>query len=158
MCVNNEIVLDLPDGIATHKQNRTVCIDSCIAEAIKHLWGKGYQTLGCCCGHGKDKPSVIIADGYGDVEILAIQLELPQIDERDWDILQWRLMNVNGIFKRSESILGTSRCVVTKWNIPDEKSGVGTTEIQLDNGRFVSMPHEQMLSFLHFSEEAFNVK
>jgi hypothetical protein len=94
MCKNNEVVLDLPEGIATHRQNRTVCIDSCIVEAIKHLWKKGYQTLGCCCGHGKSNPSIIIADSYGDVEILAILLELSQVDNRDWDIFQWRLTQV----------------------------------------------------------------
>jgi hypothetical protein len=94
MCKNNEVVLALPEDIATHRQNRTVSIDSCIVEAIKHLWKKGYQTLSCCCGHGKDNPSIVIADGYGDVEILAILLELSQIDSRDWDIFQWRLTQV----------------------------------------------------------------
>lgn len=94
MCQKNEIVIDLPDDIDTHRQNRTVCIDACIADAIKHLWAKGYQTLGCCCGHNKANPSVVIADCYGEVEILAIQLELSQIDKRDWDVFQWRLAQV----------------------------------------------------------------
>lgn len=99
MCKNSEVVIDLPDGIATYRQNRTVCVDSCIVDVIKHLWSKGWQTLGCCCGHGKGNPNVVITDGYGAQDILAILLELSQVDAREWDILQWKLTKVNGTFK-----------------------------------------------------------
>ena len=98
MCKNSEVAVPLPDNIAEYKQNRTVSIDFCIVDAIKHLWSKGYQTLGCCCGHGKENPSVIVADGYGDVDILAVYLELSQVDKRDWDIFQWRLIKIEGVF------------------------------------------------------------
>lgn len=89
-----EVVLDLPDNIDTGKQNRTVSIDACIADAIKHLWNKEYETLGCCCGHGISSPSIIIADGHGPQDILAILLELSQVDKRDWDIYQLKLTQV----------------------------------------------------------------
>ncbi len=89
-----EVVLDLPDNIDTEKKNRTVCIDACIAAAIKTLWSKGYETLGCCCGHGKTNPGIVIAGGYGDADVLTILLELSQVDERDWDIFQWKLTQV----------------------------------------------------------------
>jgi len=94
MCKNSEVILDLPGNIAIHRQNRTVCVDSCIADTIKHLWNKGCQTLGCCCGHGKNNPSIIIPEKYNNIKILAIFLELSQIDKRIWDILQWQLVKV----------------------------------------------------------------
>lgn len=28
-----------------------VCVDACIADAIKMLWENGVKTYGCCCGH-----------------------------------------------------------------------------------------------------------
>ena len=62
-----------------------------------------------------------------------------------------------GQFPNSESNACRANCVVTKWNVPDSNGG-RVTEIQLDNGRFVSMPHEQMLSFLHFVEDDSNDK
>lgn len=29
-------------------------IDRCIAPALLAVWAAGFQTLGCCCGHGQD--------------------------------------------------------------------------------------------------------
>ena len=94
MCKNNEVVIELPDNIATYREKRTVCIDSCIVDAIKHLWSKGYQTLGCCCGHGKNNPNIVIADGYADVDIRSIRFELLRVSAKTWDIFQWRLVKV----------------------------------------------------------------
>jgi hypothetical protein len=42
------------------KQKPHIFIDKCILEEIKYLWEKGIKTGGCCCGHGKIKPSVSI--------------------------------------------------------------------------------------------------
>jgi hypothetical protein len=89
-----ESVLDLPDNVDEGRENRTVCIDACIVEAIKHLWKKGYNTLSCCCGHNKTTPSVVVADGYDKQEITRIRAEISQIDNRKWDIFQWQLANV----------------------------------------------------------------
>ena len=97
MCKQKEVILDLPDSIATHKQNRTVGVDACIAEVIRHLWSKGIETLGCCCGHGREDPSLIVADGYGLISIGRIQKQIAEIDHRRWIILQWKLTKVNGI-------------------------------------------------------------
>jgi hypothetical protein len=38
-----------------------VCIDICIARAIAEMWALGIKTLNSCCGHGKLKPTVIVA-------------------------------------------------------------------------------------------------
>jgi hypothetical protein len=43
-------------------------------------------------------------------------------------------------------------CIVTQWNVPDEKWG-RKTEILLVNGRYVAMPHAEMLNFLHPMED-----
>ena len=40
----NAIVLDLPDSIATYKQNRIVSIDKCIANVMEYLFSKEIDT------------------------------------------------------------------------------------------------------------------
>ena len=35
-------------------------IDICICKEIKHLIDNGVITYGCCCGHGKLKPSCLV--------------------------------------------------------------------------------------------------
>lgn len=92
---NGGITVDLPDGMCTEKQNRTVCIDECIVEQIKALWAAGFETRGCCCGHGKERPSVVMAEGYKDMEIAKISEVLKESDpNRSWHIMQWRLQTV----------------------------------------------------------------
>ncbi len=38
-------------------------LDECIAPAVEALNAAGFETSGSCCGHGKDVPSVMLADG-----------------------------------------------------------------------------------------------
>jgi hypothetical protein len=88
-------IIKLPDGMCEHKQNREVCIDSCIVEQIKCLWESGIETLGCCCGHGNKEltgPSVIVAGG---VDINRAEIVLRKSDNRSWRILQWQLKEVS---------------------------------------------------------------
>lgn len=40
---------------------KTVCVDACIADHIKALWGAGIWTLSCCCGHNQSPASVVLA-------------------------------------------------------------------------------------------------
>lgn len=82
-----ETILPMPEWLCLDKQNRTVCIDSCIADKIKTLWAAKIVTLGCCCGHGKESPSVVIEASYRDYE--KIKEIVP-----DWRILQWQLVEV----------------------------------------------------------------
>lgn len=122
MCHNQKTVLNLPDGVQdgtitrvpksgcvnvqpdlgskNTKQGRTVLVDSCIADVIKHLWAKGYKTLGSCCGHGELNPDIVI-DGQADIQ--ALRSELAQIDERKWTLLEWQLVEV-GIEEKSDKI------------------------------------------------------
>lgn len=61
----NELVVDIPSSIelrynSPNKELRsTVCIDECIVDLIKDLWGKGIKTTGCCCGHFGTLPAQI---------------------------------------------------------------------------------------------------
>ena len=39
-------------------QEKSVCVDYCIAGIILFLWEKGIHTLGSCCGHNEKNPSI----------------------------------------------------------------------------------------------------
>jgi len=86
------VVLPLKDGFIAWKENRSVCVDECIAPHIKALWDAGYETKGCCCGHGKENSSVIINEDYTQNQINNIRNILESIDSRPWDIFQWQLV------------------------------------------------------------------
>jgi hypothetical protein len=54
---SRQIVVELPKWSPDRKRRlregltSTVCIDSCIVDAVKKIWSKGVETTGCCCGH-----------------------------------------------------------------------------------------------------------
>ena len=89
-----EIIVNLPDHINSDRDERTVSIDSCIVDQIQDLWLAGVTTLGCCCGHGKSAPSVIIDSGYSPLETARAFSVLSADRERHWIIHQWRLIAV----------------------------------------------------------------
>ena len=96
MCKHGkEVVLCLPDNIDASKENRTVSIDECIVSAIEHLWANKIDTRGCCCGHDKGNPSIVIADECCGNEIAKIKELLSEVDKRKWDIFQWKLTLVS---------------------------------------------------------------
>jgi len=99
-----QTVLGLPDDIDICKKVRSACVDNCIVPVIRHLWDCHINTRGCCCGHGKENPSVVIADGYSDDEIQTeIYPAIAEVDDRDWDVLQWRITKVPKITSQSQS-------------------------------------------------------
>ena len=89
-----ETVLDLPDDIHPEKKNRTVAVDSCIAQVIEKLWMEGCQTRGCCCGHGKESASLVVSSDYKNEGIQRIAEFLKKNDGRAWTIQQWKLVTV----------------------------------------------------------------
>jgi hypothetical protein len=93
---NGGIVVDLPENMLHLKDSgrTTVCIDECIVDQIKALWEAGIETLGCCCGHHKERPSLVVPEGYKDKDIEKIVAILKANDSRGWDIMQWRLKTV----------------------------------------------------------------
>lgn len=88
------VVLKLPNYIDTGRKGRTVCIDACIVDVIKYLWDNNIQTLGCCCEHNKDYPNIVIESGYKDNDIKHILNLISKVDDRNWDIFQWKLQKV----------------------------------------------------------------
>lgn len=94
MCKGQHVVLVLPDYIDPGKENRTITCDACIQEVIKFLWNVEWQTRGCCCGHGERNPSIVIPEGYTDLDALKLKRLLQSIDPRTWDVYQWRLTKV----------------------------------------------------------------
>jgi len=80
-----EVVLPKPEWST---RERGICVDACIAKAIKMLWANGIITAGCCCGHNRERPSVVL-DSAADAQ-RAIEL-LNKNDGRPWLVLQWRL-------------------------------------------------------------------
>ena len=87
-------VLQCPDHIKPFRESNhdTICIDVEISAAIHYLWSMNVITLGCCSGHGKMRPSVIIHSGYTDEDIKKIKQYLIDANTPtlDWVIFQWR--------------------------------------------------------------------
>ena len=42
---------------------KTAHIDACIAPLVKAMNEIGMETVSCCCGHGKHRPCINLADG-----------------------------------------------------------------------------------------------
>lgn len=86
-----EVVLtppfDLGDG------RTTVCVDACIATVVVYLWGCEIVTLGSCCGHGRDRPSLVLGQ-HEDMAV--VRVRIAEVDDRTWDLSQWRLVENPG--------------------------------------------------------------
>ena len=95
-CDHNGMPVELPDWVDTGKLNRLICMDECIVPVIKALWDAGFETLGCCCGHGAKAPSVIIPEHYGDADVEKMPGVICSVesDGRAWEIYQWKLVKV----------------------------------------------------------------
>ena len=84
-------ILELPDHIDTHRKNRKVSIDYCVAEDIKYLWDNGVQTLSVCYGHKEDDPSIVIDSKYTYKEIDKI-VKLLEDTGKEWEVHQWQII------------------------------------------------------------------
>jgi len=60
-------------------------VDKCLITEIKYLWAQGIPTIGCCCGHNKTIPYIIVSPQYR-IKMLALnyinQLH-PKIKDRN---------------------------------------------------------------------------
>lgn len=77
-----EVMLDAPDW----SSKKHICVDACISEVIKQVWSHGIVTMGCCCGHGKDNPSLIF-EAKDPMDALDISKFIKNIDDRDWMLI-----------------------------------------------------------------------
>ncbi len=83
-----EIILPTPSW---SERKNGICVDACISDAILMLWENGIMTEGCCCGHNKNNPSVVIStnsEGNKTKELLKLN------DGRDWEVMQWQLVKL----------------------------------------------------------------
>ncbi len=69
-----------------------VLVDAGIAKQILELWRAGIWTHSCCCGHGRQNPSVVIAE-ESDAEAAKVLLASSDPGRR-WGVMQWRLVTV----------------------------------------------------------------
>lgn len=90
---DEQVILKLPKYLAKYRPNNphTVCIDKCIVDVILKLWEHQIITLGCCCGHGEERPSLVIGTDYEEHSYSKIKDIIKTVDERDWELLQWQL-------------------------------------------------------------------
>lgn len=80
------VVLEVPG------EDRTVCVDACIADVVRTLMQEGFAFSGSCCGHNLNPPSLILAsDNDSGVTIALLRSRLEQLDPRPWTILRWEL-------------------------------------------------------------------
>jgi hypothetical protein len=84
--------ISLPAPHWSHKQ--VITVDACIADAIAMLWKHGIVTAGCCCGHNRDAPSVILENYVSEADCQRAANLLRDHDGREWRVLQWRLVNI----------------------------------------------------------------
>lgn len=84
-----EVILPKPEWSS---RENGVCVDACIADTILMLWANGIVTGGCCCGHNRMPPSVVLdsaADGQRAIELLRAH------DGRKWNVMQWQLVTLS---------------------------------------------------------------
>ena len=90
LCSGNgrpEVVLAAPAHIPGKPNG--ICVDACIADAIRMLWSHKIGTGGCCCGHNLSNPSVVILETEDAARVKQL---LTENDGREWDVMQWRLV------------------------------------------------------------------
>lgn len=69
----------------SRRQNGIV-VDACIAKTVILLWSNRVVTLGCCCGHNRMQPSVVIGDAEDGNRVTTL---LNKYDKRSWSVMQW---------------------------------------------------------------------
>lgn len=100
----SDIVGTLPDHVNLERERRTAPIDKCIFEPIQALWSAGVSTLGCCCGHGEESPSVVLSDGVTEIDKVREVLATADPECRTWVVQQWRLTEVAIVIPNSEGV------------------------------------------------------
>lgn len=90
---DKEVILKAPSW----SSRGTICIDYCIADIIKMLWENGVVTHGCCCGHNKQNPTVIVSP-----ENLALTISLLNHDIDGRGLRKWNIGFVDSEFNGKE--------------------------------------------------------
>ena len=77
-----------------------ISIDVCIWPFVKELWSHDIQTGGSCCGHGKEKASVVLVD-FKDIN-KAIMIAMQ--GEFEVKIFAWNKGQIDVYFGADEAI------------------------------------------------------
>lgn len=91
MCAHGTLaVVPTPEWLWSSRQNPKlgIPIDACINVEIQVAWQQGVRTLGSCCGHGKERPNVVLTNNPEQIEIA--RRILP-----NWTLYQWQLIDVS---------------------------------------------------------------
>ncbi len=90
-----EVILELPDHLNGTRHNHRVCIDACIAHVLSHLWRASVVTGGSCCGHNRDKPSLVLGNNATPETVEIVRQLIAEVDDREWKLLSWQLVDMN---------------------------------------------------------------
>lgn len=81
---------DKKNVIIRHKfwdwEEKDYCIDYCIADTIRKLWKNWIFTLGCCCWHWRNDPSIVFTSIEDLLKAIPI---LEKIDDRYFEKSYW---------------------------------------------------------------------
>lgn len=89
--VNQESILKPPSFIS---EKETICVDSCIAHVIKHLWENKIVTMGSCCGHNMEPPSIVLQAGCGQHNGRHVRALIKEVDDREFELMSWNLIRI----------------------------------------------------------------
>lgn len=94
---HKSIKLKCPDFLQSTRNSKLIFVDEDIIDTIKHLWKNKITTLGSCQGREElnEKPSVGISENYREKDIKKVLDLIKEVDNRKWNILQWKLSIVN---------------------------------------------------------------
>ncbi|HKY15998.1 MAG TPA: hypothetical protein VJM33_13820 [Microthrixaceae bacterium] len=70
-------------------------VDACIAATVQAIWDAGFITLGSCCGHGKQAPSLVLGEHERGYDGLIALIEA--VDGREFELFQWRLIQLTEV-------------------------------------------------------------
>lgn len=95
----NKEVGSVPEVILDHAQyfpgtRETVCVDACIVNVIKHLWRNKVETLGCCCGHNTESPSIVLSQNITKEAADKVRLLITEVDSRHFRLFSWSFMEL----------------------------------------------------------------
>lgn len=77
-----------------NSEKESICIDACIADTIQHLWNHGIVTLGCCCGHGRMTPDIVLDQNCSKATADIVRKRITEVDDRDFTLFSWKLVTV----------------------------------------------------------------
>ena len=94
---HKQIKFDCPNFLQGTRNSKFIFLDEEIVDTIKHLWKNEIVTLGTCQGDKDlgENPSVGIEISYREKDIKNILKLIKEVDDREWNILQWKLSKVN---------------------------------------------------------------